>query len=171
MSKESKYASHLPVLKLIYSLRNYYNVLEFGCGNYSTKYFIYNCKNVTSIEMQNEQWFNKIKTEVNDNTFYMPKKEGVEWLKNTKDIYDLILVDGINRVDCINASFGRTDIIVLHDIGLKAIKCKSYQGIQNNNGYEFLLMNMDYPNTGIFTKDIELADKLKMNEGYVKVNI
>ena len=114
------FASHLPLLAEIFKLKQINSVLEFGCGDYSTEFFVNNCKEVTSIEMQEESWFLKISERYKN----FPNWKGILCLGSLKfkelNIYkkiDLCFVDGHgdSRPDTINLIQPYTDIIVAHD--------------------------------------------------------
>jgi hypothetical protein len=56
-----KYASHLSTLEIIFAHSNIKDVFEYGCGRYSTKFFIDHANTVTSVEMHHEKWSNRVK--------------------------------------------------------------------------------------------------------------
>ena len=64
ISRQRKYASHLPVMELLFKYSDIKNVFEYGCELYSTKFFIDHALSITSIEMQNQKWHDKIKKEL-----------------------------------------------------------------------------------------------------------
>ena len=170
MSRELKHASHLPVLKAIYSFMPFKNVLEFGCGNYSTKFFAEVCERLISIENKDINWYNKIKNEIKEAEFIF--KHGIEAIQifeRDAVIYDLIFIDGINRQECNNASFGRSPIIVVHDLSPRGAEAYLKDVVKNKN-YELVLMNGEYPATGIFTSNKELIKQLSTIKGFIKYN-
>lgn len=112
-------STHLPILNRLLAEKKVKDVLEFGCGLFSTKLFIEKGCNVTSIEMQHEEWATKVKEN-------LPKVDLIlalgpmEWVKHVaqlKDRYDLIFVDGHgdSRPECMMWAKARTDLIVAHD--------------------------------------------------------
>ena len=110
-------ATHLPIWDELFKTHKIKTVLEFGCGLYSTKKFVDEGCDVTSIEMQDKHWFNRIWHEI-------PKARLIlalgpfEW-KNLPlaDHYDAIFVDGHgdSRPECLEWAKGHTDLIVAHD--------------------------------------------------------
>jgi hypothetical protein len=176
MSRESKYASHLPVLKMLYEIRPYNNVLEFGCGNYSTKYFVENCNHVTSIENMDEKWYDKIKNEIKSDRFTISYAYGfgaVESFKKFRKNYDFIFVDGIERPECINASFEHSPVIAIHDVGMRAIKRGGLAKVLPKlvgNYYKMFVVNLAMPNTTIFTNDDFIINSLRKNKNCYEVS-
>ena len=57
-------ATHLPTFEALFAKHKIKKVLEFGCGMFSTKFFVGQGCDVTSIEMQNIPWYDKIKEEL-----------------------------------------------------------------------------------------------------------
>jgi len=98
-----------------------FNVFEFGSGN-STLYFAKRVKQVTSVE-HNSEWYNKLKSKIpNSSNLILSKSDGMEdyitELKQSNKKFDLIIIDGIHRVDCcLSASNYLTDkgVIILDD--------------------------------------------------------
>ena len=111
-------ATHLPVFKFLFAKYPYIkDVLEFGCGLYSTPMFIENGCNVTSIEMQHESWYERVQE-------FCPKADvrlslgPMTWqTQPLKSRYDLIFVDGHgdSRPECMMWAKDHTNIIVAHD--------------------------------------------------------
>lgn len=110
-------ATHLTVWQALFDQYPINTVLEFGCGLYSTTEFLKRGCDLTSIEMQSEDWFSSIKRE-------HPKLDlrlslgPMEWMKEPlKDRYDLIFVDGHgdSRPECMMWARDRANIIVAHD--------------------------------------------------------
>jgi hypothetical protein len=98
-----------------------FNVFEFGSGN-STLYFANRVKQVTSVE-HNIQWYNRLKSKMPDNSNPLLSKSDssedyIEELKQSNKKFDIIIIDGIHRVDCcVSASNYLTDkgVIILDD--------------------------------------------------------
>jgi predicted O-methyltransferase YrrM len=117
------YATHLPFLKKILQEHDIQSVFEFGCGNYSTLLFAEKCKNVISIEMQNKEWYDQLKTKIPKNVhllFQLGPEQAITtlWsLGQSGAKFDLIFVDGHgdSRWKAINAASQYTSIIVAHD--------------------------------------------------------
>ena len=84
-------------------------ILEFGSGA-STIWFAKKTKNLVSIE-HNKFWFNRVKQQLthdpacNSSAFYLIKRPYYKIVASfPSNYFDLILVDGRDRVECINAS-------------------------------------------------------------------
>ena len=98
-----------------------FNVFEFGSGN-STLFFAKRVKEVTSVE-HNIEWYNKLKNKIPGNSnLVLSKSDSSEdysaGLKQSNKKYDLIIIDGIHRVDCcFSTSNYLTDegVIILDD--------------------------------------------------------
>jgi hypothetical protein len=98
-----------------------FNVFEFGSGN-STLFFAKRVMEVTSVE-HNIEWYKKLKNKIPDNSNLILSKSDssedyVQRLKQSNQKYDLIIIDGIHRVDCcFSASKYLTDkgVIILDD--------------------------------------------------------
>jgi len=89
------------------------NILEFGAG-YSTIFFSENLANIYSKE-DNSDWFKFLKNKIVSKKICNPKLEFAEdkghYLKISKDWpdkYDLILVDGSWRDECLPIAFEKT---------------------------------------------------------------
>ncbi|NBP58368.1 hypothetical protein EBU71_17915 [bacterium] len=118
------YGTHLPILQTISNVISCDSVFEFGMGNFSTKFFAERYQKVIAVEMQEESWYEEVKKSVKDWVHQDVKllcgigmTPALEILALIKGKFSLIFVDGHggNRWQCINKSFGRSDIIVSHD--------------------------------------------------------
>jgi len=102
-------------------LNNEMNVFEFGSGN-STLFFAERVNAITSVEHNND-WYDKISKQkpANANIVYVrdvTSKEYVDGLILSNQKYDIIIVDGIYRNDCIKISLkhlSEAGIIILDD--------------------------------------------------------
>jgi hypothetical protein len=102
-------------------LQKSFEVFEFGSGN-STLYYAYKVTGVDSVE-NNEFWYDKIKSSMpsNVNLFYCELVYGGEYCKyalTTNKQYDMIIVDGRDRVNCcINnlVALKPTGVVILDD--------------------------------------------------------
>lgn len=114
------YGSHEPVLDYILKNFNISNVLEFGMGNFSTLVFSKYGKRTVSVE-SNPEWFEKVKNKIGESELckliLWPNEDLQDYFKTDDSKYDLVFVDGPtgSRVPCVNLSFNRSNIIVLHD--------------------------------------------------------
>jgi hypothetical protein len=157
----SDYSSHSFVLNDIMENFDIDSVLEFGCGMYSTPIFINNAKNVKSIEMQNEEWFIKVRDEfLNKDNFTIELR--LDWEKLVSEVqksrkkYDLIFIDGQgdSRVPLANTCIKNTDIIICHDT---QAACYGWDKINKNVGnWEWFDIKKHPTETAIFTKNSEV---------------
>lgn len=110
-------ATHLPVFEDLFKRFQIKTVLEFGCGMFSTAMFVNAGCDVTSIEMQNKSWYDKVKSELPTVDLRLALGPH-EWEElDLKPRYDLIFVDGHrdSRPDCLIWAKDHTDLIVAHD--------------------------------------------------------
>lgn len=114
----------LPVLEAVCHIYEINEALEFGAGLWSTFCLTRNCKSVTSIE-NIEEWCDIVRNNYshrnNLNVVHWVQPMN-EYLKLNNKSYDLIFVDGNDRVQCLNDSINRSPIIVCHD---------THQAVQN----------------------------------------
>lgn len=97
------------------------NVFEFGSGN-STLFFAKKVKSIYSVE-HNTEWFNKINTSLPDNSKLTHVESNssdqyIEPFKMGEEKFDIIIVDGIFRNECLIESINRLTeqgIIILDD--------------------------------------------------------
>lgn len=116
----SAYRTHLPVLNHILSTCSVKRVIEFGPGDYSTPLFVQQCEMVQCIEMQSEQWYNKVKqSNANKDNFSIICSLSATGFYNLEyiDRVDLVFVDGHgeSRPEVINFFNNKSPIIVVHD--------------------------------------------------------
>jgi len=79
------------------------DIFEFGSGN-STLYYAKNAGMVDSVD-HDKFWYEKIKCTMpaNVNLFYCELEDGANYSRyalTTNRLYDMIIVDGMNRVEC-----------------------------------------------------------------------
>jgi len=118
-------------------LNNTMNVFEYGSGN-STLWYAKKVNSVISVEHDN-QWFEKIKNsmEANVSIYYEELIYGGEYskfIKRLKNEFDIIIVDGRDRVNCLKNSISAINhngVIILDDSERDAYK----------EGVNFLLEN------------------------------
>lgn len=110
-------ATHLPVLEKLYQQYRFRKVLEFGCGLYSTRFFVEHGCVVTSIEMQSQDWFDKVKTALPAVDLRIALGPDAWRNEKLEERYDLIFVDGHgdSRPECLEWAKYHTDLIVAHD--------------------------------------------------------
>ncbi|MBN2768529.1 MAG: hypothetical protein JXQ68_05460 [Campylobacterales bacterium] len=139
------------------------NVFEFGSG-YSTLFYAEKVKSITSLEYD-KNWFELIKSMVPKNAqlIYKKKDRDGEYcraihLANKK--YDVIIIDGRDRVNCIKQSFSALSlqgVIILDDSQREWYK----EGIVLVNEKGFRILNIeglkphgtDTDRTAIFYRD------------------
>ena len=107
----------LPVLEALTHVFDIENALEFGGGMWSTYCLTRNCKNVTTVE-DVKGWAIKIEREHshrNNLKVVHWEKPMNAYLKETDKNFDLIFIDGKDRIECLRDSIDRSPIIVCHD--------------------------------------------------------
>jgi len=157
----NEYSTHLPVFEKLFERKKYSKILEFGLGFGSTPFLLKNCDNLTSIEMQSEEWYNKIydvfKEEKKWRSFL--NLGPFEFLKNDviDEVYNLVFVDGHgdSRPEVINYFFGKCDTIVTHDFETHSYR---WHLVQKPNDYIKIVYDKLNPATAIFTRDMSLKD-------------
>jgi predicted O-methyltransferase YrrM len=111
-------ATHLPILESLFAKYDIKDVLEFGCGLFSTPFFNERAR-TTSIEMQHKIWFEKVREALPkaDLRLALGPETWRELIPKFKVRYDLIFVDGHgdSRPECMEWAKNRTDLIVAHD--------------------------------------------------------
>ena len=113
------------------------NVFEFGSGN-SSLFFAERVKSLISVE-HNNQWFEKIKNFLpyNSKLSYVDSNTPAQYLEPLKvsnDKFDIIIVDGLYRNECLIES-----INYLTDEGL--IVLDDSERVIYNEGINFILKN------------------------------
>ena len=83
------------------------SVFEYGSGN-STFFYAAKVKKVVSVE-HNNKWFNKITKKLPENvelifSKFEPDKDYCKTSKNISEKFDIIIVDGVDRNNCIKYS-------------------------------------------------------------------
>jgi hypothetical protein len=114
-----------------------FNIFEFGSGN-STLYYGKKVATVDSVE-NDLFWYNKIKGTMPQNVslFYCEVHNGGEYCKyagSTQKSYDLVIVDGRDRVNCCKESIkalSPNGVLVLDDT----------ERVDYKEGIEFMLNN------------------------------
>jgi len=151
----SGYGSHLPILNMLFrAYPSIEHVVEFGMGNFSTKYFMCQQCELMSVEMQSEEWFAKMSAELMNEAkeHWTPVLAlgATEW-KTLKypDVVNLCFVDGHaeSRADCVQFMFDKAMIIVCHDF-----ECPVYEWsrIQKPNDFKLVVYHHSDVQTGVF---------------------
>ena len=116
---EDAYATHLSFLEIIFKhTGKLNNIFEYGCGYNSTPYLIKNCNKLISIEMQSEEWFEKIKILPSSDVRLMLGYQNYDYITKIGEKFDMVFVDGhgSTRPECINESIKlKIPYIVAHD--------------------------------------------------------
>lgn len=166
-----EYGTHIPVLNEIFQFLEINNVLEFGMGNNSTPLLIKSCKgHVTSVEMQQQEWYETVVEQnlSNDDKWTPILALGSHEILSNTDVvnkhYDLVFVDGHgdSRPECINHFFGKTDIIVAHDV-----ETPSYRWELVNTPPEYVMYyyGKENPATAVYSNNHQLIEYLKNKLG------
>lgn len=116
------FATHLPTLEHLFKTNSIKSVFEFGTGLFSTPFFCGNSQKVIAVEMQDHNWFIKVKEELktfNNLTMHsmLGPTSAIEYFKQLDMTFDLVFVDGHgdSRPECIQEAFKKSKIIVTHD--------------------------------------------------------
>lgn len=163
-----RFSTHLSLLTKIFKIVPVKTALEFGTGNYSTRFLLDNTvEAVTSIEMQSQHWFDTVSQKFGSN----PKWKGILSLGPSavfdlqyEPSYDFILVDGhgSSRPECVNFSAKLSDIIVAHDT--EAISVYGWGRVNLPElGYFSFTDRRQEPWTTVWTKNEKLIKKLNEN--------
>jgi len=112
----------LPVLEAICHVVTIDTAIEFGCGLWSTQSLTRNCKRVISVEDVKE-WVDTVKKEYSHrgNLEVVHWDKGMDTYMKDDDTFDLIFIDGNERVETLNNAFYKSSIIVCHDTHTKGI--------------------------------------------------
>lgn len=102
-------------------LRADFTILEFGCGN-STLFFAERVKRVVSIE-NNSEWYDKLRLNAPQNvelilTSSESARQYLNKVKNLKEKFDLVTIDGLFRNESISESMNLVNeigIVILDD--------------------------------------------------------
>jgi hypothetical protein len=113
---------NFPVIKLLEERLNRDQLLfEYGCG-YSTLFFADRVKSVESVE-HDEKWYNTILTHIPKNVHLEFKELDIDgeycrMIRKIKSQYNVVIVDGRDRVNCIKQSMSavsKNGVILLDD--------------------------------------------------------
>jgi hypothetical protein len=161
------YATHIPVLDAIFRFRNINTILEFGMGNNSTPLLVEKSQtSVISVEMQQSNWY---ETMVNQDLINNKKWSpilclGSHSIFENKDImnrsYDLVFVDGHgdSRPECINYFFGKSSVIVAHDV---EAPCYRWNLVDMPEDYRMFYYSKLDPATAVYSNDLDLISHLE----------
>jgi predicted O-methyltransferase YrrM len=170
------YATHVPILIGLATIREIRNVLEFGCGHYSTLTFLTrsafpHLEQLQSVE-NDAAWAETIQRSVKDNRWDLKLVSGeVADSVSTLDLeaFDLILIDdsknSAQRVATINAISNkqpRRPWIVIHDFEVDDYR-KAASGLRQR--YAFKVYN---PWTGLVWNSVTEARRAKSLDRLLK---
>ena len=110
----------LPVLEAVCHVFDIDHALEFGCGLWSTSTLARSCKKVTSVE-NIQEWIDKMKIEQSHRTnlSFVHYTDPMNTYLKENDSYDLIFIDGEDRIECLKDAFNKSAIIICHDTHAK----------------------------------------------------
>lgn len=159
------YSTHIEFLDLIFEHKGKVDkIVEFGSGFFSTDFFIKKGKEVISIEMQSENWYNQVKSKFTDEinwTIYLSLGPlnfiNLEFYNDT----DFSFVDGHgdSRPECINLMMTKNcPIIVSHDTEEPGY---GWTRVKNEKNYQTLTFKKYQNWTTIWTTDEKLYEFLK----------
>ena len=161
------YSSHIPILEFIFKTRSISSVFEFGPGKYSTRFFEENAKHTISVELTNEEWFNKVKNGVDHDrveVLYITDLNKALDVFAKGQNYDLVFVDGSfeSRVPCIEAAFRRSPVIVTHDTEMSEFQNDPYRwnSVRLQQGYFWVDVMQFLPWTSVVTNQTRLMNEL-----------
>lgn len=156
-----RFATHLKLLEKILEFKKIDSVIEFGMGHNSTTFFIDKIKDLTSVEMQSEDWYNQIYELYKERSNWNPIKSiGPNEIFNLDyNNVDLVFVDGHGetRAKCVNYMSKYSDIIVAHDT--EAEKVYKWNDVKLENYFVFT-DRREQPWTTVWTKDKNLYNFL-----------
>ncbi len=117
-------------------------MFEYGCG-FSTLFYARLIKKVTSVE-HNKIWYERIRTQTPPNVTVLHRaidEDGqyCRSISNTPESYDIIVVDGKDRVNCIRQSINRLSDqgVLLLDDSKRLIYAEGFQ-LMYDNGFRSL---------------------------------
>lgn len=164
MNEIDLYSTHLEFINSIFEFKGKLNnIVEFGCGDYSTKLLIDNGNNILTIEMQSEDWYEKIKEKFkNFKNWKFLKLIGPYNFFNATypESIDFSFVDGHgdSRPDCINLMMKyKCPIIMTHDTEEPGYK---WFRVENKDNYKKMTFTKYRNWTTIWTLDSSLYDFL-----------
>ena len=110
----------LPVLKAVCHVFDIDHALEFGCGLWRTSTLARSCKKVTSVE-NIQEWIDKMKIEQSHRTnlSFVHYTDPMNTYLKENNSYDLIFIDGEDRIECLKDAFNKSAIIICHDTHAK----------------------------------------------------
>ena len=164
----NSYSNHIVLIDFVFKRRKIKNVFEYGSGFGSTPYFCKMSESVVCVEMQEENWFWRVRNELkqkfkNLEIHFRLGGENWDFAKKTNQNYDLMFVDGHgdSRPDCINLGFEmNVPYIISHDTEEAGYK---WERVSMPTNYQSFTLKLFNNHTTIWTNDIELIEEFKNN--------
>jgi len=137
---------NFPVVRLLEErLTHDLNLFEFGSG-YSTFFYASKVRTVTSVEYD-KKWFDVVKSQAPKNVKLIFKEKNVDGdycrvITSTEDQYDVVIVDGRDRVNCVKQSvsvLSPRGVIILDD----SQREKYREGIEFSKKNGFSALNLE----------------------------
>lgn len=121
-------------------LRADFRIFEYGSGN-SSIYYGRRVQRVVSVE-SSEEWFSFVKSKVPPNVCITLKKDLNEYVAHSAEYYgefDLIVIDGLNRYDCLKPSLQslKQDGVIVLD-NSNRIEYKNIYQFLNEKGFKWI---------------------------------
>jgi predicted O-methyltransferase YrrM len=175
---EKDYATHIPILLGLARVMKIENVLELGCGDYSTRMFLKSMAFPSLVSLHSletdQAWLDKIRTAVGDDPRVSTQfvSNGMRMMieqMNLED-YDLIFVDDSTSaedraatIQAISANRPQRAVVAIHDFEIQAYR-EAAAAFQNQ--FTFKAFN---PQTGIvWNGDKDLSNSLRKTSSVIK---
>ncbi len=160
LSRTSRYATHLPLLRFLVEVFRPVRMIEFGMGPYSTPTLLSRGGSVLSIETDSD-WMKRSQQDSRRHTVVLWPTDDVQdmLVHDANSEFDLAFVDGPvqSRVPCVNRLFGRAQLIVIHD---SYTRCYRWGSLTVPAEY----LRIDYcvlqPETSVFASRVEDVDMI-----------
>lgn len=161
--ENSGYGSHIYALQFIFRHIKPSNALEAGLGFYSTPFLLDHVLNVTSIEMQDSAWGDKVVERYGKNQNWSYLINVSDFLPNSimEQNFDFVLSDGASasRPSIINHFMGKgTETLVGHDT---ESSWYGWHHVREDLGYFKYQFTDIAPYTTVWTKNEKLIEALK----------
>ena len=154
-----RYTTHIPAFRDIFAAREFDRILEFGLGHGSTPFLLENCSHLTSVEMQSEEWYERVVSSLGERKNWKPIMSigpfGFLELPIFDQPYDLVFADGHgdSRPEVISKYSGLCDTIVTHDFETPSYR---WNLINLDDSYKCFVYKALDPWTAVFTRDSSL---------------
>jgi predicted O-methyltransferase YrrM len=175
---EKDYATHIPILLGLARVTKVENVLELGCGDYSTRMFLNSTAFPSLVSLHSletdQAWLDKIHAAVGDDPRVSTQfvSNGMRSMIDQMNLekYDLIFVDDSTSADdraatirAISANRPQRAVVAIHDFEIQAYR-EAAAAFQNQ--FTFKAFN---PQTGIvWNGDKDLSKALRKTSSVIK---